>query len=158
MVSYGTDGSVERLVESYSGMLLRLARSRLKNTMDAEDAVQEVFLYLIRHRVTFKNAEHEKAWLIRATLHRTADINRRASRAALQLEDACAGAADEGPESVADALCDLPEKYAAVLYLHYYEGYSIKEIGTLLGLPSSTVGTRLGRGRTLLKKALKEDM
>ena len=158
MVSYGTNESIERLVETYSGMLLRLARSRLKNTMDAEDAVQEVFLYLIEHRVMFRNAEHEKAWLIRATLHRAMDISKRASKAELPLEEAYASAADEQPEFVADILCGLPEKYAAVLYLHYYEGYSLKEIGRLLGLPSATVGTRLSRGRTLLKKALKEDL
>lgn len=157
MVSYGTNGSIEKLVKTYSGMLLRLARSRLKNTMDAEDAVQEVFLYLIQHQMTFKNAEHEKAWLIRTTLHRAMDINKRASKAALRLEDACAAEAEE-PKGVADALCSLPEKYAAVLYLYYYEGYSIKEIGTVLGLPSATVGTRLSRGRMLLERVLKEDL
>ncbi|MBQ7637634.1 MAG: sigma-70 family RNA polymerase sigma factor [Clostridia bacterium] len=158
MVSYGTNESIERLVETYSGMLLRLARSRLNNTMDAEDAVQEVFLYLIEHKVTFKNAEHEKAWLIRATLHRAADIGKRASKASLPLDDACVGAQDENKSFVADALCSLPEKYAAVLYLYYYEGYSIKEIGTVLKIPSATAGTRLSRGRTLLKKLLKEDL
>lgn len=51
----------------------------------------------------------------------------------------------------------LPKKYGAVLYLHYYEGYSAKEIGKLLGLPASTVGTRLARGRERLRKILKED-
>ena len=42
--------------------------------------------------------------------------------------------------------------------VHYYEGYSIKEIGTLLGLPAATVGTRLARGRERLRQMLKEDV
>ena len=41
--------------------------------------------------------------------------------------------------------------------VHYYEGYSIKEIAKLLGLPAATVGTRLARGRERLRQMLKED-
>ena len=41
---------------------------------------------------------------------------------------------------------------------HYYEGYTIKEIAKLLGLPAATVGTRLARGRERLRQLLKEDV
>ena len=51
----------------------------------------------------------------------------------------------------------LPEKYGAVVYLHYYEGHTMKEIGKFLGLPAATVGTRLGRGRERLKQMLEDD-
>ena len=56
-----------------------------------------------------------------------------------------------------EAVRALPEKYASVLYLYYYEGYSVKEIGHLLGLPPGTVGTRLKRGRERLRMDLKEE-
>ena len=52
----------------------------------------------------------------------------------------------------------LPEKYGAVVYLHYYEGYTMKEIGKFLGLPAATVGTRLGRGRERLKQFAGEEV
>ena len=52
----------------------------------------------------------------------------------------------------------LPEKYSAPVHLYYYEGYSIKEIARLLGLPAPTVGTRLARGRERLRQLLKEDV
>ncbi|MBO3280297.1 RNA polymerase sigma factor [Intestinimonas butyriciproducens] len=39
--------------------------------------------------------------------------------------------------------------------MHYYEGYSIREIARILVLPAATVGTRLSRGRALLKRELK---
>ena len=51
----------------------------------------------------------------------------------------------------------LPEPYSAVIHLYYYEGYSIKEIAKLLGVPAPTVGTRLARGRERLRRLLKED-
>ena len=40
--------------------------------------------------------------------------------------------------------------------VHYYEGYSTQEIGTMLGLPKNTVCTRLSRARQLLRKELEE--
>ena len=48
MVSYGTEETICRIVETYSDMLLRLAATRLNSTADAEDTVQEVFLYLVK--------------------------------------------------------------------------------------------------------------
>lgn len=158
MVSYGTQEAIVRLVETYSDMLLRLAASRLSSVDDAEDAVQEVFLYLLERSVTFRDAEHEKAWLIRTTLHRASNIRKRVSSQNLPLEEeAFSRAAPDNNSELLDAVRALPEKYSAVLHLHYYEGYSMKEIANSLGIPSATVGTRLARGRDLLRQALKED-
>ena len=46
----------------------------------------------------------------------------------------------------------LPEKYGAVVYLHYYEGHTMKEIGKFLGLPAATVGDK-ARARTRTTEA-----
>ena len=51
----------------------------------------------------------------------------------------------------------LPEPYREVIYLHYYEGYNLKEIGALLSIPAATAGTRLARGRDKLKTILGEE-
>ena len=55
------------------------------------------------------------------------------------------------------AVMDLPEKYRVPLYLYYYEGYSLSEVGELLGLKVATVETRLGRARAKLKTMLTEE-
>lgn len=151
---------LERIVSAYSPMLLRLACTRLNSPSDAEDAVQEVFLSLLARPVEFRNEEHEKAWLIRCTLHRASDILRRAEKKNLPLDAAGEMSAPERPETdyILDAVRSLPQRYGSILYLHYYEGYTAKEIGKLLGLPSATVGTRLARGRERLKKLLKEEI
>lgn len=158
MVPTGTEETICRLVREYSDMLLRLACSRLSSVSDAEDAVQEVFLRLLTTPVSFRDAGHEKAWLIRATLHRSSDIRRRAERRNLPLEEAARQAVPEPEPDLLQAVQALPEKYGAVIHLHYYEGYSIKEIGKLLGLPAATVGTRLARGRDRLRELLKEEI
>ena len=158
MAPFGTEEAIRRLVETYSAMLLRLAATRLDSVQDAEDAVQDVFLKLLSARPSFRDAGHEKAWLIRATLHRASDIRRRAGRT-VPLEAAeNAPARAEAPEgALLSAMRALPPAYSAVLHLHYYEGYSIKEIAALLKLPAATVGTRLARGRERLRRMLKEE-
>ena len=160
LTSFGTDESVRRAVTAYSRMLLRLAMTRLPSSADAEDVVQEVFLKLLTARPRFRDQEHEKAWLIRATIHRACDLARSAERRDLPLEAAEAVPGGELPEPspVLSAVRALPAKYSAVIHLYYYEGYSIKEISQLLRLPVPTVGTRLSRGRERLRELLKEDV
>ena len=159
MVPIGTEETVCRLVREYSDMLLRLACTRLSSVSDAEDAVQEVFLRLLAAPVSFRDAGHERAWLIRTTLQRASDIRRKAEQRNVPLEDVTEPVAPESPgEELRSAVRALPEMYGAVIHLHYYEGYSIKEIAKLLGLPAATVGTRLARGRERLRQMLKEDV
>ena len=160
MVPFGTDETISRIVSAYSDMLLRLACTRLGSAADAEDAVQETFLRLLSCRPSFRDAEHEKAWLIRTTLHRASDIRRQADRAALPIEEAALEneAAPQAESDLLSAVRALPEKYSAVIHLYYYEGYSIQEIAKLLRLPAATVGTRLSRGRDRLRQMLKEDV
>ena len=157
MASFAGDETISRIVETYGSMLLRLACTRLDDPADAEDIAQEVFLKLLTARPSFQDAEHEKAWLIRTTLHRASDLRRSAARRNVPLEEAAQAAASQAGSELLTAVRALPEPYSAVIHLYYYEGYSIKEIAKLLGVPTPTVGTRLARGRERLRRLLKED-
>lgn len=160
MYSIGTEEYIRRVVEDYSPMLLRLAMTRSLSTADAEDAVQEVFLRLLTQLPRFRDGEHERAWLIRTTIHRASDLRKAAANRTLPLEEADVVAMPEEAESspILSAVQALPEKYSTVIHLYYYEGYTIKEIAKLLGLPTPTVGTRLSRGREKLRKLLEEEI
>ena len=56
------------------------------------------------------------------------------------------------------AVLSLPKKYRLPLYLYYYEGYSVGEIGAILGRNPSTIQTHLARGRERLKAMLTEEV
>ena len=118
MASLGTDETIDRVVGQYSPMLLRLAAARLPCVSDAEDAVQETFVKLLDARPVFRDAEHEKAWLIRTTLHRAADIRRKRAREAPLDALLDAGEPMQEPEThVLSAVRALPEKYGGIIHL-----------------------------------------
>ena len=117
MASFASDENISRIVETYGSMLLRLACTRLDDPADAEDIAQEVFLKLLTARPSFQNAEHEKAWLIRTTLHRASNLRRSAARRNVPLEEAAQAAAPQAGSELLAAVRALPEPYSAVIHL-----------------------------------------
>lgn len=149
-----------RLVGTYSNLILRLSFTYLKSTHDAQDICQNVLMKLIERQEPFSSAEHEKAWVVRATANACKDLMRSAyRRTAAPLEAAAASPAPEAPHdsAVLDAVMDLDEKYREAIYLHYYEGYSIAEIASLTDRSASAVAAHLSRGRAKLRTVLEKD-
>ena len=146
----------ERLVGAYADLILRLSYTYLKSTHDAEDICQTVLLKLMGARARFEGPEHERAWVVRTTANACKDVLRSGHRRrTVGLEAAPDAAAPEEPESeVVDAVMALPCKYREAIYLHYYEGYSIREIAELTGRSESAVSAHLSRGRGKLRTML----
>ena len=144
----------EHLAEAYADAILRLSYTYLKNTQDAQDVCQTVFVKLLTEPRQFESAEHERAYILRMAANACKDILkspwRRRTRPLEEGFQVPAPAAEDG--SVLAAVNALPPHYRAVIYLYYYEGYAAGEIGEILGVPTATVHTRLARGRAKLKE------
>lgn len=148
----------ERLVETYSDLILRLSYTWLKSTQDAEDICQTVLLRLLTGETAFQSREHEKAWVVRTTINACKDELRSFRRRAAPLDEAAEAAAPEPPRSdVLEAVMALPEKYRTAIYLYYYEGYGVKEIAALTGRSEAAVSAHLSRGRNRLRTMLGGD-
>lgn len=154
------NGSLEpvKLREIYQrnvDMVYRLCYMYLKNSFDAEDAVQSVFLKLVKSPVLFNDCEHEKAWLIVTCRNYCKDILKnwwRTHRIDIdRLSEITALNDGEQLGEVLEKLLLLPEKYKTVLYFYYFEDYSVTKIAELLGRKVSTIQTQLSRGRERLK-------
>lgn len=149
----------ERLVNTYSDLILRLSYTYLKSTADAQDICQTVFLKLLTNPRRFDSPEHEKAWIIRTTANACKDLLkshwRRTTVAMDEAAPVPAPSVEEG--SLLAAVQLLPPKYRAVIYLYYYEGYAAKEIARLLGENPATISTRLNRGRARLRTLLEQE-
>lgn len=148
----------DKTIERYSDMIYRIAVTITGNEEDAKDAFQETFLRLVRSRNKIVSEEHLKAWLIRVVTNCAKTVasspwNRKTQGLSGE-ESTREAVCRTGENSLLLELQSLPEKYSVVLYLYYYEGYSVKEIGSLLGKNENSIKTLLSRGRSLLRKEL----
>ena len=152
-----TEQALCNAMEAHGAAVYRLALCRMQNAADAEDVYQDVFLRFLDQPDRDWDSEHMKAWLLRTTVNRCADLHRfRLRRPVLALEDIpeLARPGDDRAEELWDAVAHLPEKLRTAVHLHYAEGYSTEEIAALLGVPAATVRTRLHRARHQLKDLL----
>ncbi len=158
------EGALAALVGQYAGTLYRVAFSVLRNSADAEDAVQEAFLRVLRHRDMLAEVRDQRVWLIRIVWNVVLDRKRRAKSrpetddvaelarvlpaAGLSAEE-CAAAAQHH----AHVLCcveQLPAKEREVLMLSAFEELTSVEIAEVLGITESSVRSRLFRARNLM--------
>ena len=87
------DTEAQRLVQTYADLILRLGYTYLKSTHDAEDVCQNVLIKLLQTDRAFESAEHERAWIVRATANACKDVLRSARRRTSVALDAVAEAA-----------------------------------------------------------------
>ena len=151
-----TNQQAERLANAYADAILRLSYTYLKNTQDAQDICQTVFVKLLAEPREFESAGHERAYVLRMAANACKDLlkspwRKRTCGLDMVLE---VPAPEAGDGSVLAAVNQLPAHYRTVIYLFYYEGYQAAEIGKILGVPTATVHTRLARGRAKLKDIL----
>ena len=150
---------IEEIYVRHVDMLYRVCYTYMKNPADTEDIVSDVFIKLIKHGVNFKNDEHEKAWLLRVAINlckdnlkhwwrNRADINDHQN---LESEDRFT------EDETLKIVLELPERYKAAVYLHYYEGYNTEEIAGILKKPRSTILYHLHMARKLLKEVLENE-
>lgn len=145
---------VMRILQTYGDMLYRTAWLLLGNPHDVQDALQEVLLRYLEKAPAFVSPDHEKAWLLRVTTNCCKDslrARRRHSHADLEPLRECLPARESRH---LQELYALPAKWKTVLILHYFEGYSVKEIAGILGLTENAVKKRLQRARDALRLEL----
>ena len=152
-----TEQEVNSAIDRYSDMVLRLCMVNVKNSADAEDIFQNVFLKYAISTIVFESEEHEKAWFIRVTINACRDLLKSFFRSrTVTLDDMSGYAPEILPEqyAVMEAVWSLPKQYREVIYLHYYEGYTAPEIAGILHRNTNTIYTHLNRGKELLKEVL----
>lgn len=147
----------ESIVARYSATVWQIALARTRKEDAAEEVYQEVFLRLFRKDRTFREEEHRKAWLIRTTLNCCKTYMASALKSeTLSLEEVCPTLIlPEENRGLYEALLRLPAKYRIPLELYYIEGMEAEECARILHLRPGSFRSRISRGKTMLKEALK---
>ena len=145
----------EEALADQGDAVYRLALMRTGHKQDAEDVAQTTHLRYaeaLEKGTKVETREQEKAWLFRVAINQSKNLFSTAwfrHWAALTEELTFT---QESYREIYFAVQSLPEKYRTVIHLYYYEGYSIKEIGELLGKKENTVKSLLKRGREQLRE------
>lgn len=165
---HAKDEALAALVEQYASTLYRVAFSVMRNPSDAEDAVQEAFLRVLRHRDDLGEVRDHRVWLIRIVWNIVLDRKRRAKTRpetddveelarvlpadGLSAEQRAAAAQHHA--HVLACVEQLPAKERQVLMLSAFEELSSVEIASVLGITESSVRSRLFRARNLMADLL----
>ncbi len=167
MDSAGSEIDLTSLVETYSGLLFRVAYSVLRGRAEAEDVVQDVFVRVIEHRHSLLAVRDMPVWLIRITWNLA--IDRRWRIRPEQMDESFAESlvakslpADKALQeaqrmkAVLYELERLPKVERHVLLLSSIEELETAEMAKVLGRSESAVRALLFRARTRLRERLEK--
>lgn len=151
-----TDRELEKVFSLYADTVYRVCFTYLCNAEDSEDAVQEVFLKLIKKKPIFSCENDRKGWLIVTACnhcksklrwkkrHPTADAEKIGER----------GSLDDSETEVMELISSLPDDCRQVFYMHVCEGYALADIARLSKRNESTVRSQMFYARKKLKNMI----
>lgn len=162
----GDTSAVEELVLLYGDALVRFAYCYVKDSVIAEDIMEDAFASLLSRRKRFQSGENLRAYLYKITRNKCIDHLRFSKRhvALYDYENVLvSGDFSEGVTKRArnrtlyKCMNELSPQYAEVLYLIFIEGYSIEEACKLLKKSKKQVYNLLARAKTSLKQRLEQE-
>jgi RNA polymerase sigma-70 factor (ECF subfamily) len=165
MTSARDEVDLAALVETYAGLLFRVAHSVVRNRAEAEDVVQDVFVRVVERKHKLGEIREIRVWLVRIAWNLALDRRRR-----IRPEQFDVGFAESlvGSDIAADKVLDeaqrmasvlrelerLPKGERHVLLLAAIEELGTAEIAEVLGRSESAVRALLFRARTRLRERL----
>lgn len=171
LVQSGKIGAFAVLVERYENKMKGYGRKFLNIKEDIEDIVQRIFIKAYKNIQSFDVKRKFSSWLYRIAHNEFVNELKRKKREKLRFFDfdtvlphllASGGNSNhnvdrEGMKKMIDQCLDrLAPKYREPLILRYFHDLSYEEIADVLGIPVSTVGIRLKRGKDNLKSLIKK--
>lgn len=151
------DEDISNTIEEYGDMVRRISFLYFNNRVDVEDVFQEVFLQYFLNIEKIKDEEHKKAWLCRVTFNKCNDLSKSFwRRKVVSLDQIEVPFETEQQSELITAVLKLRRDYKDIIYMHYYEGYTIPEIAEILNKNINSVYSLLRRAKAKLKKELGE--
>jgi RNA polymerase sigma factor (sigma-70 family) len=150
----GDQPAWQALVERFGPALIRMARSHGLSTHEAEDAVQETWMRLLRHIDTLREPRALSGWLKTTVRNESLRVRERVQRERPTAEELCADVADtttfeaqagldaaECGAAVARALDALPARHRKLMRALFTESEpSYEEVASQLGMPLGSIG------------------
>lgn len=171
-IQQGDKEKFEIVVDRYEDKLLRYGRKFIADSHNTEDLVQDIFIKAYENVMNFDTTRKFSSWIYRIA-HNTF-INEMKKKKAITFHffdfDTILAHSEYGepfPGEIIEkemrilvdkGLENLSAEYKEILVLRYLEDLSYKEISDILKIPTGTVGIRLKRARSSLKKQIPSDI
>ena len=155
-----------QLYNQYCDGMYVVAMRFVKDSMEAEDIVQEAFIKAFEKLHQYKAEVTFGAWLKRIVINKSIDLLKSKKQQMLELDEVHLKVIDNNYEDewlvddaitldeVKEAIKKLPDKYQYVVMLYLIEGYDHQEIAEILNITGVASRTQLSRGKTKLKELL----
>ena len=173
-VQDGDQGAFKELVDSFKDMVFKVCYNFLRNTEEAEDITQEVFLTVYKNINRFKEKARLSTWIYRIAVNKSLNFIRKNRRVKIfsffkkdknsederETDLASPKTADEPLLSdersmiIKRALGALPDNQRTSFTLHNIEGFTYEEIAGIMECSVSAVESRIHRAKTKLRKLL----
>jgi RNA polymerase sigma-70 factor (ECF subfamily) len=167
----GDEASFQDLVKRYVKPIYNFVHSSVRDSQQAEDITQDVFIKVWTHLKRFDSAKNFKVWIYTIARNSVFDFLRKKKTVPfsfLEKEDEVYDVPDLGPlpdkilaladsgEKLDAALQKIPVNYREVLILYYQNGFNFREIAEILKTSANTIKSRHLRALAMLKKLLKK--
>lgn len=138
--------------------LYKIAKARFDNNEDAEDAVQETIITVIKSIKNLYKVERFKSWVITILINKCNTIYKKRKKYSISIDeientlienDDCT---ENNIEFYSMLKC-LEYKERLIMILYYSENYTIKEIGKILKMNENTVKTKISRAKFKIKNS-----
>ncbi|MGG7178722.1 RNA polymerase sigma factor [Clostridium paraputrificum] len=148
---------LEEYVTLNQEKLYRLAYIYVKNQEDAMDILQESILKAYRNLEKLNEIKTLERWMNKIIINTSLDFIRKNSKITLTNDEELKNIEEvtDGHEDVTNSVDNLDTELKTVIILKYFHGYTINEIGEILGLPISTVKNRIHKSLNILRKEFK---
>ncbi|MEK3765541.1 RNA polymerase sigma factor [Solibacillus sp. FSL K6-4121] len=149
--------AMDELIEAYYDKIYKYCFSLLRNTYDAEDAVQEVFIKAMKHG-KLASIENPNAWLYKISyFHCLNKIKRKKLKSFIPFIEQEAKTAvfdHDNDDQLESILVHLKPEERSLLLLRVIENYSFEEIGQIFEKPPATIRKRYERLKIKVKNLL----
>ena len=164
LLTFDTDEEKNKfsvIYQDHVEFMLRVARRILHDSPDAEDVVQDVFLYIADNleKIDLSDRQKTRSYLAIITEHKAID-HLRSMHPEISLDEQhlehslMADAKWEEGEDLSKALLKISPEHRKILLLHYLYGYSYREIAELLNETTFSVAGKARRARQKLAEIL----
>lgn len=152
----------EQLYHRYCGLMFHVANKILRSEQDAEDAVHQAFLSILKNFEKISDVEcpETRSLVVIIVERKSIDLLRqRSRRPEAELDEEICGweVPLPGDGGLADAMAKLPARYREVLMLRFDNGYTTKEIARLFDMKQESVQRLIGRAKERLREILEQE-